>query len=78
MKNINQLMQEIIKLTTEIEINYPELYKYLDETPLFISNSPQRDISTVDLENYLNTLKEQLQDHIKTHTKGAQEIASTT
>jgi hypothetical protein len=69
MKNIKQLMQEIVEFTTEIETNYPELYKYLDETPILISNSTNKGISSTDLENYLNTLKEQLKDYIKTHLK---------
>lgn len=27
-------MQEIIQITTQIETDYPELYRYLEETPL--------------------------------------------
>jgi hypothetical protein len=69
MKKINQLMQEIIRLTSNIETNYPELYRYLDETPLSLGNATSKEISTTDLENYLNTLKEQLHEHIVTHNK---------
>ena len=67
MKNIHQLMEEIIQLTSEMESKYPELYKHLNETPLFLGKSPEKEISTKDLENYLNTLKEQLKDYIQTH-----------
>lgn len=69
MRNIHQLMQEIIELTTEIQTQYPELNKFLDEAPLFLDNSQGKDISPSDLENYLNTLKEQLQDRIKTQAQ---------
>jgi len=69
MKRINQLMQETILLTSKIEANYPELYRYLDETPLSLGNATSKEITTADLENYLNTLKEQLNEHIVTHRK---------
>ena len=69
MRNLQKIMQEIIRLTTEIETSYPELYKYLDETPLSLDISSEKSISTNDLKNYLDTLTEQLKDHIKTHQK---------
>lgn len=40
MKKLNELMQEIILLTAKIETDYPELYRYLDETPLVILGNP--------------------------------------
>lgn len=67
MKKINQLMQEIIQLTTLIETDYPELYKYLDETPITICNAEEKSICSKDLEQYLETLKQQLNKHINTH-----------
>ena len=69
MKKLNQLMSEIIELTTEIEIKYPELYKYLDETPITICKTPEKEICIADLESYLNTLKNHLNNHIATHIK---------
>ena len=69
MKNINHAMQEIVLLTTEIETNYPELYKYLDETPIFLGAAPEKGVSTKDLEGYLNTLKEELKRYIVNHPK---------
>lgn len=62
-------MQEIIQLTTEIETKYPELYTFLNETPIEISESKKGVISTHDLREYLETLKSQLQHHIETHGK---------
>jgi hypothetical protein len=67
MKNLHQLMEEIIQISSEMESKYPELYKYLNETPLFLGESQGKEINTKDLENYLNTLKEQLKDYIQTH-----------
>jgi hypothetical protein len=69
MKTLNQLMQQIIGITTEIETNYPELYKYLSETPMDLSETKKEKINTDDLEQYLETLKSQLEHHIETHKK---------
>ena len=69
MKNLNALMQNIIELTTVIETKYPELYKYLDETPISIGKHPEREISTTDLQSYLQILKTLLEDYIETHQK---------
>ena len=67
MKSIQQLMHDIIQLTTEMETNFPELYNYLDETPLTLGEIKEKEISTQDLAQYLETLKTQLQHHIATH-----------
>ncbi|MGL2965765.1 hypothetical protein [Flavobacterium sp. XGLA_31] len=69
MKTLNQLMQDVISLTTEIETNYPELYKYLSETPIPLGQTKNQMIHAIDLEQYLETLKTQLQHHIETHHK---------
>jgi hypothetical protein len=62
----NQLMQEAILLTSEMRTSYPELYKFLDETTLFLSNKNGNQISTSDFEKYLQTLKAQLRNYIGT------------
>ena len=64
-------MQEIIQITTEIETKYPELYKYLSETPLSIAETKEKTIGTDDLKEYLATLRSQLQHHIETHKRSA-------
>ncbi|MDP2386224.1 MAG: hypothetical protein Q8M29_07620 [Bacteroidota bacterium] len=69
MKSLNKLMQDIIVLTTEIETNYPELYKNLEETPITICDTKEKTICLDDLKNYIETLKSQLQHHIETHKK---------
>jgi hypothetical protein len=71
MKNAHELMEEVIEFTSEIETEYPELYKYLEETPLFQGPVSGSDVSAVDLENYLNTLKRQVIDYLKTHDQPA-------
>jgi len=47
MKNVNQLMQEIISISSTIESDYPELYKYLDETPFKICETNKNEIHKV-------------------------------
>ena len=69
MKALHKLMQEVVKLTTLIETEYPELYKFLDETPLSIGKHPEKEVTIADLKSYLQTLKSQLEEHIKTHRK---------
>lgn len=69
MKNLSQLMQEVISITSTIESDYPELYKYLDETPFKICETEKKEICVSDLKEYLQTLKEQLKDHIASHSK---------
>ncbi|MBU2921618.1 hypothetical protein KO504_09725 [Winogradskyella psychrotolerans] len=61
MMNISQkLLTELSTVTRDIEDNYPELQKHLDETR---STLPQgangtASINEEDLKNYLNELKE--------------------
>lgn len=69
MKTLSTLMQEIIQLTTEIETKYPELYRFLGETPITICDTKEKTICTDDLKEYLETLKSQLRHHIDTHRK---------
>jgi hypothetical protein len=69
MRKLSQAMQEIIAITTEIETKYPELYNYLDETPIHICETREQTICTDDLKHYLETLKAQLLHHIETHKK---------
>ena len=62
-------MQDLMEITAEIETKYPELYKYLDETPFHVCKTEAKEICKDDLEEYLKTLKDQLQHHIQTHSK---------
>jgi hypothetical protein len=69
MKTLQNLMQEIIEITTEIETKYPELYAHLDETPFHLGESKSKTIDKEDLTDYLKTLRSQLQHHVETHVK---------
>ena len=67
MKDIQKIMREITQLTSNIETNYPELYQFLDENPETIPNDEHPDIDRKALCDYLNSLKQQLKNHIETH-----------
>jgi hypothetical protein len=71
MDKSKQLMQEIIKITAQIETRYPELYKFLDETPFSLKNTVGQEFSERDLESYLDTLKDQLGNYMQLHNKKA-------
>jgi hypothetical protein len=57
-------MQQAIRLTSEMERKYPELYKFLDETPLFLSYRKDNKICNADFQEYVATLKEQVLKHV--------------
>lgn len=69
MKTLQSLENQIITLTTSIEVNYPELYALLDENPMTIPTvvDPKMNISV--MEDYLESLKQILKQYIKTHKK---------
>ena len=53
----NQLIRKTIRLTSLIGTNYPESYKLLDETPLFLGQETDKKTFRSELENYLDTLE---------------------
>jgi len=59
-----QLMQEAIQLTSEMRIRYPELYKFLEETPLFLCYRKDNKICTTNFREYVATLKDQMAYHV--------------
>lgn len=67
MKNLHNLLQEIAQLTTNIETNYPELYRYLDENPLTLPVSKHPHIDKAIMEEYLESLKQLLKHHLETN-----------
>lgn len=58
--SIQLINDEIEKVTLEIETNHPELYILLDETP-YKTNVWGKVITETDLEDYLKSLKAQLE-----------------
>ena len=69
MKNLQTLMQEIIVITATIETDYPELYTFLNETPIEICSNTSDKICILDLKNHLESLKEILNHYMETHPK---------
>lgn len=64
---IREINSDILLLTSEIDVKYPELYKYLDETPVAFNKSEDREITIIELENYLESLDTQLYNYFDTH-----------
>jgi len=67
MRQLNKLLREITQLTDNLETNYPELYKFLDETPFTIPAENHPKIDKKVLLNYLESLRELLKHHLETH-----------
>ncbi|MFD2542272.1 hypothetical protein ACFSSB_08075 [Lacinutrix gracilariae] len=67
MKTTQELLTQITQLTNNIETNYPELYAFLQEEPITIPSKQHPEINLAILQDYLQTLKQELQHHIKTH-----------
>lgn len=69
MKDLNELLSEITQLTTNIETNYPELYRSLDENPITLAASSNNHVDQEAMQEYLESLKELLRHHLQTHKK---------
>lgn len=69
MKTLQDVENQVITLTTSIEVNYPELYAMLDENPMTIPTEIHPDMSISVMEEYLESLKQILRRYIKTHNK---------
>jgi hypothetical protein len=65
MKTTQNLLTEITTLIREIEADYPELYRYMDENPMTIPGQKQPNVDNQALENYLQTLKDVLKRYKK-------------
>ena len=61
------LLTKITQLTSNIESNYPELYRFLDENPLTIPNVSNPTIDQATLLSYFESLKQMLKHHLETH-----------
>lgn len=58
----------ITKLTMEINENYPELSKYIEEIPIHNSSKSKNKTDVSSSVDYYNSLKEMLETYSKTHT----------
>jgi len=68
-KTIQDIENQIITLTTSIEVNYPELYRSLNENPITIPSKRHPEMTISVMEDYLESLKDILKEYIKTHQK---------
>ena len=67
MTKLKNLLTKIIQITNNIETNYPELYRTLDENPMTIPAINRPKIDTQVLEEYLQSLKQLMKHHLETH-----------
>ena len=67
MKNLQEILTQITQLTTNIETNYPELYRSLDENPITIPSLDNPHINIKVMKEYLGSLKQLLLHHLETH-----------
>lgn len=64
MKTIDELNDDILKITLKIQAEYPELTKYLTEMPVTIPNVSSPLINVTTLSDYYESLKILLKDYI--------------
>jgi hypothetical protein len=69
MNNEQNLLTEISQLTKTIETNYPEIYQFLDESPVTIPSESNPSIDKKILQDYLDSLKQLLKHHLETRKK---------
>lgn len=67
MNNPKDLIAEISRITTEIETKHPELYRYLDENPMTLPAMDHPEINKEVLEEYLQSLSQQLKHFLEAH-----------
>lgn len=65
MKSLQNILTEISALTLNIETNYPELYRSLDENPMTLPVSQHPHLDKVVMEEYLTGLKELLEHYVE-------------
>ncbi|WP_439152291.1 hypothetical protein [Winogradskyella sp.] len=69
MKTLQDIEDQITRLTLSIEVNYPELYATLDENPITIPSEGDSEMTMKVMEDYLESLKQILKQYSKTHNK---------
>jgi hypothetical protein len=65
MKNLNKILTEITQLTNNIETNYPELYRDLDENPMTLPVFDHPHMDKKVMEEYLESLKQLLEHYLQ-------------
>ena len=69
MEDSSQILTEISSITRDIQENYPELQKYLDETRSTLPVSDDTNSMNKSLKDYLNGLKEMVEKYKSGHKK---------
>lgn len=62
-----RILAEIMEVTINIETDYPELYRFLEEDPITIPATASPDMDRKTLEEYLESLRQLLKHHRETH-----------
>jgi hypothetical protein len=75
MKTKEELEQSIIKTTTIIQQEYPELTQFIIEMPQ--NNSGDEQINLKSLEDYHNSLQDILEKYGNTHGKATKDVSKT-
>lgn len=69
MNNPEDILIRITTLTSKIETEYPELYRFLEENPMTLPTRAKPEVHKKELQDYLESLEQLLSKHIKTHKK---------
>lgn len=67
MDTVQELLTKISNITRDIETNYPDVYKYLNENPMTIPNMEHPSVSETELKEYLASLETLLEKYRKDH-----------
>jgi hypothetical protein len=65
MKELHNILNEITQVTTNIETNYPELYRSLDENPMTLPVKQHPHMDKMVMQEYLESLKELLKHYLE-------------
>jgi len=66
-ENLGTVLSEIVALTTTIETDYPELYRFLDEEPVTLLTEREVPIDQQTMQANLQSSKQLLKIYTKTH-----------
>ncbi|WP_424367343.1 hypothetical protein [Maribacter sp.] len=69
MNNPEDILIGITRLTSKIETEYPELYRFLEENPITLPTMAHPEVHKKELQDYLESLEQLLDKHLKTHKK---------
>jgi hypothetical protein len=62
---MNNILKEVTELTYNIENNYPELYRTLDENPMTLLATNNSNVDEDMMKNYLEGLKQILKKYVE-------------